>query len=67
MSWTPTKNTKCCATCAFWQGYRKDKKISFEVESPSVRAKCAAGVIADASQGPVASGGRSCSKYVKLG
>lgn len=65
--WSPTKSTKCCATCIYWQGYRKDKKSHFEVESPGTRAKCSVGALTMVTPGPTASEGRNCKKYVKLG
>ena len=63
--WTPTKNTKCCATCANWRGIRRDKGNTVETESPSTRGKCGAGVFCSVTQGPTANGGTSCGKYVK--
>lgn len=63
--WSATKNTKCCLTCANWRGPRKDRGLSIETDAGSTRGKCGAGVPADASQGPAATGGRSCSKYIK--
>jgi len=63
--WTPTKNTKCCATCANWRGERKDKGFGVETQSPSDRGKCGAGVFCGVIPGPCACEGTSCSKYVK--
>lgn len=63
--WTPTKSTKCCATCAHWRGVRKDKGFGVETESPSARGKCGQGVFCSVTEGPTASGGNSCDKYVK--
>ena len=63
--WTPTKNTKCCATCVHWRGARKDKGFGVETESPSARGKCGAGVPCNVTEGPAASGGNSCNKYAK--
>lgn len=65
--WSPTKSTKCCATCIYWQGYRKDKKSHFEVESPGTRAKCSVGALTMVIPGPCAHEGHNCKKYVKLG
>lgn len=65
--WTATKNTKCCATCVYWQGIRKEIfGNAYETPSPSERGRCGAGVPADATPGPVACGGRNCNKYIKL-
>lgn len=64
--WTATKNTKCCATCANWRGYRTEKGNVVETASPSDRGKCGAGVFSSVTQGQCACEGRSCGKYVKL-
>lgn len=66
MSWTASKNQRCCATCANWAGPRTEKYgSSAETESPSVRGKCYAGVPADSTPGPTAMAGTCCSKYQK--
>ncbi len=62
--WSVSKNEKCCLSCANWGGSRcvKPGKRA-ETDSPSTRGKCYAGVTADATQGPTATGQRGCSKY----
>lgn len=61
--WTPTKNHKCCATCANWSGARKAHGSLSEVASNSMRAKCLAGCSGSAMPGPCACEGSNCSKY----
>lgn len=62
--WTAVKSTKCCATCANWRGVRTDKQNRVETLGPSDRGKCGAGIVGSATQGPCATDGRGCSKYI---
>ena len=66
MSWGST--SKCCLTCAFWQGRRTQKYrgAQWESNSPSDRGQCAQKVFCGVTQGPCACDGKSCPKYVEL-
>lgn len=63
MSWTQTKSSQCCATCANWAGARTTNGNAVVTEHPNTRGKCYAGVTGSATQGPQACDGRSCGKY----
>ena len=63
MSWSQTKASQYCATCANWGGVRTEHLKRVEVEHPDTRGKCYAGVFCGVTQGPRACDGHSCSKY----
>lgn len=66
MSWGST--SKCCLTCAFWQGNRNQayRGARWECNSPSDKGQCAQHVFSGSSEGHCACQGTSCSKYVEL-
>jgi len=64
MSWSATKTTKRCATCANWGGDRNLRGSStVETSHADTRGKCYAGVYCPVTQGPRACDGLGCSKY----
>jgi hypothetical protein len=64
--WTATKNSKCCATCAYWAGERKVISAGAVVETPhpNTSGKC----YENASKTPtIAAFGNKCNCYKKWG
>ena len=65
MSWSASKNEKCCLTCDNWGGCRSVNYAKrAETDSPSTRGKCYAGMPTDATPGPTAcKSGNQCRAY----
>lgn len=64
MALTQGKGNKCCLTCEYWGGPRTLTNVKMaQVDSPSTRGKCNAGMPADAIPGPAACSGHNCSKH----
>ena len=63
MSWSASKSTKCCATCANWGGNRTRNGEWAVADTPGAYGKCYAGVFSAVTNGHAACGERDCPKY----